>query len=165
QIGAQQEPVAGDEQLADLAQHSPPRAGWEVADRAPEQSDDPRDSRLGPRNPIEVALEIADHAVHGQLLELVDELDSRRLERALRHVERNVATQGARARHRLEQDSRLLGRARAELDQLAGAGPLHDLAGASEEDLALGASGVVLGELADPLEQLRAPRVIEVLGR
>ena len=38
-----------------------------------------------------MALEVADHAMDGELVELAEELSGRRLERALGDVERDVA--------------------------------------------------------------------------
>ncbi len=68
--------------------------------------------------------------------------------------------------HRAQQVAGLGGRAGAELDQRprrAGGG--DDLGRALGEDLALGARRVVLGQLGDLLEELRAALVVEVLRR
>src|SRR5205807_4854026 len=55
-------------------------------------------------------------------------------------------------------------RARAELDELARARQSRELARRALEDRALRARRVVLGKLGDAVEQLRAARVVEVLG-
>ena len=56
--------------------------------------------------------------------------------------------------------------ARAQLDQLASRPVAATISAACAlEDRALGARRVVLGQLADAVEQLRAARVVEVLGR
>ena len=66
----------------------------------------------------------------------------------------------------LEQVAGLGGRAGAELNQgPRGAGRGDDLGGALGEDRALGPGRVVLGQLGDLLEELRAALVVEVLRR
>ena len=145
------------------AQEAPPRARGEVADRAAQEGDDARAVGLGDVG--EVALEVADDAVHAQARELVDQLVGAREHHRLGHVERDVAAQGARLGHRAQQQPRLGRRARAQLDELGGAGGLDDLRAALLEDRALGARRVVLGQLADAVEELGAARVVEVLGR
>ena len=83
----------------------------------------------------------------------------------LGHVDRDVAAQRSRRRERAEQHARLLRGPGAQLDDLGRARGLRDARGLGDEDRALGARRVVLGQLADPVEQLRADRVVEVLGR
>ena len=69
------------------------------------------------------------------------------------------------SRERVEQQPRLLRRARAELDERVGLGALGDVARVLDEDRALGAGGVVLGEPGDLVEQLAAAVVVEPLRR
>ena len=112
-----------------------------------------------------MALEVADHAVHEQPVVLVHELLGGVTHDGFRDVERDVAAEVAGRGHGIEQYPRLLGRARAELDQLAGPDGARYLIGLRVQDGLLGAGRVVLGQLADALEQLRASGVVEVLGR
>ena len=163
QVGAHQQVVVGAEQAADRAQEATAAAGLEVADGAAEERDDPRPDRRG--HAVEVALEVADHAVHAQAGVLLGERLRAVAHHALGHVDRHVALQRAGGVQRVEQHARLRGRARAELDELDGARQRRQLGRGLLEDRALGARGVVLGQLADPVEQLGAARVVEVLGR
>ncbi len=96
---------------------------------------------------------------------LRDELLGGVTDDGLGDVERDVAVKRAGIGHRIEQDARLLRGPGAELDQLAGAGRLDDLAGLRLQDRLLGARRVVLGQLADAVEQLGAARVVEMFGR
>jgi hypothetical protein len=112
-----------------------------------------------------VAFEVADHPVDLEPVVLVDQRPGRLLERGLRDVQRYVAAEGAGTLHGSQQHPRLLGGARAELDKLTGADLGDDLIGALGQDLHLGPRRVVLGQLADQLEQLRAARVVEMLWR
>ena len=67
---------------------------------------------------------------------------------------------------RAEQQADFLQRAGAELDQLGlRAYAFGHLGGVLAQDRELGAGGVVLGQLADAVEQRRALTVVEVLGR
>ena len=71
-----------------------------------------------------------------------------------------------RTLQRAEQQADFLQRAGAELDQLGlRAYAFGHLGGVLAQDRELGASGVVLGQLADPVEQRRALTVVKVLGR
>ena len=64
--------------------------------------------------------------------------------------------------HGAEQDRRLGGRARAELDhRLAGAEHRRDLAAMAFEQGRLGARRIIFGEAGDLLEQFRAATVVE----
>src|SRR5437660_1503996 len=99
-----------------------------------------------------MALEVANHAVDDQAVVLGDELAGSVLEGMLRDVQWDVAPQRPRSAHRTKEDPGLLGRARPELDELAGTGGLDDLIRAALEDLTFGAGGVVLGQLADLIE-------------
>ena len=81
-------------------------------------------------------------------------------------VDRDVGVEAAGVAHRAQQVAGLRRRAGAELDQGAGrAGGGEDLGRALGEDLPLGPGRVVLGQLGDPLEQLRAALVVEVFRR
>ena len=74
-----------------------------------------------------MSLEVADHTVDGQRLVVAHEPVGSLADHSFGHVERDVARQRPGAPHRVKQDSRLQRSARAELDQLAGAGQFDDL--------------------------------------
>jgi hypothetical protein len=79
------------------------------------------------------------------------------------NVDRHIAL---RRIERVEQEPHLGERTGAELDDLGlGADLGRDLAGALGEDAKLGARRVVLGQLADAVEQRRARDVVEELRR
>ena len=81
-------------------------------------------------------------------------------------VDRHVGLQAAGVAHRVQQVAGLGRRAGAELDQGAGlSGRGEDLGRALAEDLPLGPGRVVLRQLGDLLEQLRAALVVEVFRR
>jgi hypothetical protein len=110
-----------------------------------------------------VALEVADDAVHLESWVIVHQLVGGLAHHALGDVDRHVAL---RALHRVEQHARFERGTGAQLHELAGrVGRRDDLGRASAQDRRLGAGRVVLGELADALEQLGAAGVVEVLGR
>ena len=120
EVRAQQQVVVGAEQRCDLAQHAPAAARWEVADRAAEKRYDARP--LGGWHAVEMALEVADHAVHAQPRVLVCQLGGAFANDALGDVHGYVALQRAGGAERVEQHARLGGAARAQLDELGGAG-------------------------------------------
>ncbi len=156
--------VAGSEEAGDPDQELAPLARVEVADRAAEEGDQPR--RAVAVDPLEVDLEVADQAADFEAGVLVDQGLRGFVGDLLGDVDRDVGAQAAGGAHRVEQVARLRGRAGAELDQGAGsAGGGEDLARAVAQDLALAAGRVVLGQLGDLLEQLRAALVVEVLRR
>ena len=64
EVGAHQQMVLGSQQPCDLAQEAPAAAGWEVADRAAEEHHKARP--IGRGHAVEMAFEVADHAVHAQ---------------------------------------------------------------------------------------------------
>ena len=113
----------------------------------------------------EVAVEVSDQAVDLDPRIELGQLLGAALDRRRRHVDRHVAAERVRARHREEKGARLGGRARPELDQLLGRRGLDDLRRAAVEDRALAAAGVVLGQLGDPVEELGAVGVVEELRR
>jgi hypothetical protein len=76
-------------------------------------------------------------------------------------VEWDVAAHVAGAK----QNAGLRGGAGTDLDELAGARHREHVGGRIVQDRELGPSRVVLGQLGDPLEQLGAARVVQVLGR
>src|SRR5205085_666606 len=162
--GAQQQTVLRTQRGADVAQQGAPRPGREVADRATEQRDDPSRAVVR-RDTPQVTLEVADHAVDLQTVVLLDQLVGRVAHHALGDIEGDVAAQRSGTGHRIEQDPGLLRGSRAELDELAGAGAPHDVPGALLQYRLLGSGRVVLRQLADPLEQLRAARVVEMFRR
>ena len=113
----------------------------------------------------EVTFEVADDSMHGQARIFAVELVRAGAHNRLGHIEWDVALERAGGREGVEHEAGLRGAPRAELHELVGAGELGQLARPLSEDRALGARLVVLGELADALEQLRAARVVEVLRR
>ena len=137
-------------------------AGPEVADRAAEEGEQ---RALGARDPLEVGLVVADDAVDVQARVLVDELVGDAARDLLGDVDGHVRLERAGVAHRVEQHPALGGGARAELDQRPRRRRGDDLGRAGVEDLALAAGRVVLGQLGDPLEQLGAALVVEVLRR
>src|SRR5262249_19105063 len=163
EVGAQEEAVLGAEQVADPAQEAGPLMGPEVADRAAEERDD---ARSLDRHALEVELEVADEAVDADPLVLRGDRVGGVAGGLLIDGDRAVGVEAAGLPHRIEQASGLAGRSRPELDQARR--PVRGLAdppGLGLEDLALAARGVVLVELGDPLEELRAALVVEVARR
>jgi hypothetical protein len=141
------------------------RARREVAARAAQERDHARAVGIGRRDLRQVALEVADDAVDVERRVLVGERGGAVAHGLLGDVERHVAPERAGALHRVEQHARLGRRARPELDQLGHARAAHDRVGVVPQDRALGPGRVVLREVADAVEQLRAAGVVEVLGR
>jgi hypothetical protein len=136
--------------------------GLEVADRAAEEGDEAR-AVLG--QPVEVALEVGDDAVHLEGRVVGGQARQRPLDGVDADVHGHVGLQAPDVAQGAQQQVGLLRRARAELDQAAGLGQLGDLAGAGREDAALGPGGVVLRQPGDLLEQLAPASVVEVLRR
>ena len=134
----------------------------QVADRPAEEREHPP---LAVGDVLEVALEVADQPVHDQPGIDLAQLLGAALDDELRDVDRHVAAERPRARHRVEQRARLRCEPGPELDQLLGLGGCHDLGCSAVEDLALAAGRVVLGELRDAVEEARAAVVVEELGR
>jgi hypothetical protein len=163
QVGAHQQEVILVQEFANLAQEAPAAAGGEVADRAAEKRDDARADRG--RHAIEVSLEVADHAVHLKARILLGQLGGAVAHHLLGDVDGHVAAQRAGVVERVEQHPRLGRGPRAQLDQLTSARQPRELVGLVLENRALGARRVVLGQLADAVEQLGAARVVEVLRR
>ena len=119
---------------------------------------------LGCRNVLQVALEVADHAVDPEPGILRGQRLGALAHHALGDVHRHVALERAGRAESVQQHPRLGRRARAELHQLHRARQLRQLLRAFAEDRALAARGVVLRQLADLVEQPRAAGVVEVLG-
>ena len=117
------------------------------------------------RQPVEVAQEVADQAVHAQPGVGGAQLGGALANDALGHVDRDVARERPRRRHRVEQQPGLRGAPRAQLDELGGGARGDDVPGVAFEDQPLGARRVVLLQLADLVEERGAVRVVEVLGR
>ena len=78
---------------------------------------------------VEMVFEVADDRVHLDAVVLAGDRRRGAPERLLADVEGNEATERARAGERVEQQARLLRRARTELDEGVGAGALGDGAG------------------------------------
>jgi hypothetical protein len=148
---------------ATIAQEAAALGGVEVADRAAEKGDQSRPARR--RQTVEVALEVADQPVHVQAGILRGQLGGTGANHLLGHVHGDEALERPGGGHRIQQQARLGRAARSQLDELAGAGRGDQLVGDALEDRPLGAGRVVLGQLADPVEQHRAARVVEVLWR
>jgi hypothetical protein len=163
EVGAEQQPVLLAQEAAERPQEAAAPAGQKVADRAAEEGDDAR--TLAGRDLAEVALEVAEDPVHAQPRVLLDELVGARPQDRLGDVERDVAVERSRRVHRVEQHARLVGHARAELDELGRPRRRDQLRPVGLEDRALGAGGVVLGLPADLVEEPRALGVVEVLRR
>ena len=161
QVGAEQQEAVVVEPRAQLAQEAPARAGGEVADRAAEEGDDARGAGLRRRDLGEVVLEVAGDALDLEAGVLLGQRGGGVADHAAVDVERHVALD----RSGVEQHARLVGGAGAELDELARAGHRHDVVRARLQDRPLGAGRVVLGQLGDAVEELRAAGVVEVLGR
>src|SRR5204862_6848083 len=143
--GPHQQVVLRPQKGGDLAQEATAAAGREVPDRAAQEGHYARTHRLG--DAVEVALEVADHAVDVQAGVLLDQLRGAVTHHRLRHVYRDVADERAGLVQRIEQHARLGGRAGAQLDELGGVGQLRELLGAPGEDRPLGARRVVLGQI------------------
>ncbi len=164
QIGAEQEAIVRPHQGGEAGEKVAPGRGVEVADRAAEEGDQATALAVG--DALEVVLEVADEAAHGEARVLPDQRLGSLVGDLLGDVDRDVGLQAAGIAHRAEQVAGLCRRAGAELDQrLRPAGGGNDLAAALGEDRALGPGRVVLGQLGDLLEQLRAALVVEVLRR
>ena len=134
EVGAEQERVAGRKTARHLGEELGAFLGREVADRAAEERDD---AASAGGDLVEMVLEVADDRVHFDAVVLAGDRGRCAPECLLADVERNEATQRARARERVEQQPRLLRRARAELDERVGAGLRGDRAGAFREDAPL----------------------------
>ncbi len=74
-------------------------------------------------------------------------------QRVLADVDRHVAGAAAAAVHRVDEELRLHGVARAELEDLLGPHAAHDLVRMELQDPRLGAGEVVLGEAGDVFEE------------
>jgi hypothetical protein len=163
QIRAKEEMTVRAERPRQRAEKASPRTGQEVAERPAEQRD--QSGRTRRRRVNEVALEVADDAVNLETVVLADQLARARLDGRLGHVDGDVAHERPGVAHGVEENACLRRVAGAQLDELARSGALDDVSGGLFEDRPLRAGRIVLGQLADPLEQLRAARVVEVLGR
>ena len=163
QVGAQQEAVLGVEQVGDAPQEAGALMRGEVADRSAEERDHPGATN---RDALQVELEVADQATDVDPLVFAGDSLGGVAGDLLRDVDRAVGLETADLPHGVEQDPRLAGRSGAQLDQARGAvRSLADLSRAALEDLALAAGRVVLLELSDLLEELRALLVVEVARR
>jgi hypothetical protein len=111
---------------------------------------------------LDLAREVGGEGAHRQHRHLGLQLGDRLMQELFGNIDRNKALGG----NRLAQAARLLAVAGAQLDhRAAGADPARDVGAVAQHDLALGARGVVLGQAGDLFEDLRAPLVIEILGR
>ena len=80
------------------------------------------------RNAVEVALEVADHAVHNEPRKFIDQRGGTIAHNRLGQVNRDVSAKHADLAQGLEQDARLGCRPRPEFDQLGRARDASDLA-------------------------------------
>src|SRR5581483_5030295 len=159
EVDADHESAAGRQHGAEDAQEARRLDGHQVADgRAGEES------RLVP--PCQLSRqsngkgEIGDDGAHGDVRKARRQPPLSGSQGAVRHIDGDVS---AKARQAIEQHLRLEARAGAELDEHAAVRHAGcNLLVMSFEDRGLGARRIVLWKLGDPLEQLAAPRVIEV---
>ncbi len=130
--------VVGAEHRRDVVRGTTARAvGQQVADRAAEEHDEPATAA---RDRVEVEGEVADDGLHVDARILLLDRGGRVVQRALADVERNEPPERARVAHPVEEDTRLLRRSRAELDERVGVGAPRDLVGPRLEDRALAAA-------------------------
>ncbi len=135
----------------------------EVADRRAGEVDHVLHRHHGRRWQIERPCEIRNHRVHGD----VRKFTTQALRRHVKVIRRNIDWYVSRKLvQMLQQDSGLETRTTAKFDQ---AGLWTDqyghLVNRLAHDLELGVGQVVLGQLGDLLEQLRATLVVEILRR
>ena len=114
QVRAEQEAVARVHQGGDPGEERAPGPGAEVADRAAEEGDQ---RPLGPGDPLEVGLVVADDALDREPRVLVDELAGGPAGDLLGDVDRDEPLERAGVAHRVEENAALGGGAGAELDQ------------------------------------------------
>jgi hypothetical protein len=101
QIGAEQQAVLRPQAAREGASEAPARASQEVAQRAAEEDHDPGSPRRGER--VEVALEVAEDALHAHARVVLDELLGARAQHGFRDVEGDVAVERAGVAHRVQQ--------------------------------------------------------------
>jgi hypothetical protein len=114
---------------------------------------------------VQVAIEVADDAVQLELRILLRELLDARAQNGLAHVEGDEGREGAEVYERVEQEPRLVGGSRAELDQRLGTRRFCDCRRVLFENRTLATREVVLGKASDLVEELGAAVVVEPLRR
>lgn len=134
----------------------------QIAERSAEERDE---APAATWNRGEMSLEVADDAVNGQLGIQRGEFGRAPAHHRLVHVERHVPSKRSLADHGVEERERLRGSAGAELDELIHPGHACDCRCVPVQQCPLTARRVVLGKLRDPIEQLGAARIVEVLRR
>src|SRR5262245_27085147 len=160
QVDADEERVAGRHLLANAGQEAGGLVAREVPDARAEPEDELRDRGLAP-NVGERGLELARERAHLERRVALEERERRRLEHAARDVDGEVAEPAVPAQPGLDQDPRLRRAPAPELEHRdRRVEARRDAVCARDQDLALGARQVVLGELADLLEELRALLVV-----
>ena len=112
-----------------------------------------------------MTLEVADDGVNVDAGVLAFDRAGRVTQGRLAHVERDEAPKGSVRRERVEQQPRLLRRARAQLDERVGGRARCDVSGVPAEDRALGTGRVVLREPRDLVEEAATLLVVEPLRR
>ena len=110
-----------------------------------------------------MTLEVADDGVNVDAGVLAFDRAGGVAQGRLAHVERDEAPKGSAGRERVQQQSRLLRRARAQLDERVGGRARRDVPCVAGEDRALGTGRVVLGEPCDLVEEAAPLFVVEPL--
>ena len=164
QVDADQQAAVAAGARAQSRQQPQRRVALEVADgRAREEVDDARGPAAGRQRQREFRIEVGDDRHHLERRVRRRQSGRRLHQEVARDVDRHVARQ---RRQRIQQQPRLGARAAARLDQqraLADRG--GDRADVLAQDRRLDPRQVVLGLLADPLEQPRALCVVQVARR
>ena len=163
QVGADQHLAAGTEQLCPIRQECDDLAWLEIADRRAREKADALAIGSGKLRQHKGPGVIGADRDHRELWKIGGEPRRRAAQLLARNVDRDI---GGRPIERLEQDAHLVAGAAAELDETAmrtDAG--GDIGGETVEDRDLGARQIILGQLADLLEQSRAARVVEKFTR
>ena len=112
-----------------------------------------------------MTLEVADHAVHAQARILLGQLGRAFAHHALGHIDRDVARSVPACSSASSSTRVLVAVPEPSSTSSAASVSAASSARVALEDRTLGAGRVVLGQLADPVEQLGAAGVVEVLGR
>ena len=159
---AEQQVLAGAEGVRDGSEKLPAFLGNQVAEGSAQERNGacPVSGEV-----VQRVGEIADDAAHLEGRELLRDLFDGTLERCDGYILRHIGLQRTVLHTGGEQDLRLLRRTRAQLDQHRRFRRLGDIEGMFFQERPLGASGVVLRQHGDLLEQLAAQRVVEVLRR
>jgi hypothetical protein len=162
QIDAEQQRVAGLQARCDGAQEPLIRGRLEVADRAAEVGDQPTPADRQRRQPF---LEVGHQAIHAQARVGGAKRGRALLEHAAADVDRHVHRPRLRSLEGVEEHARLARGAAAELDQMRRLDRGDDRRGDAAQQRVLGPGQIVLRQVADRIEELRAAVVVKVLRR